>query len=103
MDYKSEEYFQGSTQNLEYMSYVVNAKDDLIHDKIPAVVHSDGTSRVQIVRKEINPKFYKLLETFNKISNVPVLLNTSLNVNEPMCEYLYRPLMFLHPPRWIFL
>ena len=86
LDYKAEEYFQGSTENLEYMSYVVSAKDNLVHNKIPAVVHSDGTSRVQIVRKEINYKLYRLLEIFNKISGVPVLLNTSLNVNEPMCE-----------------
>ena len=33
------------------MSYVVSAKDNLVHNKIPAVVHSDGTSRVQIVKK----------------------------------------------------
>ena len=68
------------------MSYVVRAKNEDIYKKIPAVVHSDGTSRVQVVRKNLNERFYKLIESFNKISGVPILLNTSLNVNEPMCE-----------------
>ena len=86
LDYKVDEYFEGSSENLDYMSYVVKAKNYEIHKKIPAVVHSDGTSRVQVVRKDINEKFFNLIEVFSKISGVPVLLNTSLNVNEPMCE-----------------
>jgi carbamoyltransferase len=86
LDSKVDEYFEGSSNNLEYMSYVVRAKNKDIYKKIPAVVHSDGTSRVQVVRKNINERFYKLIESFNKISGVPLVLNTSLNVNEPMCE-----------------
>jgi carbamoyltransferase len=86
LDTKINEYFEGSSDNLDFMSYVVNAKNEDICKIIPAVVHSDGTSRVQVVRKNINEKFYKLIESFNKISGVPILLNTSLNVNEPICE-----------------
>ena len=86
LDSKVDEYFEGSSNNLDYMSYVVRAKNEDIYKKIPAVVHSDGTSRVQVVRKNLNERFYKLIESFNKISGVPILLNTSLNVNEPMCE-----------------
>ena len=86
LDSKLDEYFEGSSNNLDYMSYVVRAKNEDIYKKIPAVVHSDGTSRVQVVRKNLNERFYKLIESFNKISGVPILLNTSLNVNEPMCE-----------------
>lgn len=86
LDSKVDEYFEGPSNNLEYMSYVVRAKNKDIYKKIPAVVHSDGTSRVQVVRKNINERFYKLIESFNKISGVPLVLNTSLNVNEPMCE-----------------
>jgi carbamoyltransferase len=86
LDSKLDEYFEGSSNNLDYMSYVVRAKNKDIYKKIPAVVHSDGTSRVQVVRKNLNERFYKLIESFNKISGVPILLNTSLNVNEPMCE-----------------
>ena len=86
LDTKVYDYFEGSSNNLDYMSYVVRAKNQNIFKEIPAVVHSDGTSRVQVVRKNINEKFYKLIESFYKISGVPLVLNTSLNVNEPMCE-----------------
>ena len=51
---------------------------------IPAVVHVDGTARVQTVDHDTNPRFRKLLETFNRKTGVPVLLNTSFNVNEPI-------------------
>ena len=48
---------------------------------IPAVTHVDGTARVQTVTKESNLKFYQLISNFNKITNVPALLNTSFNLN----------------------
>ena len=52
--------------------------------KIPSVVHVDKTSRLQMVEDEKNI-FYKLIEAFHKKSGVPVLLNTSFNVNsEPI-------------------
>jgi len=52
---------------------------------IPAVTHVDGTARVQTVTKKSNLKFYELISNFNKITNVPVLLNTSFNLNgEPI-------------------
>ena len=53
--------------------------------KIPAVTHVDGTARVQTVSKSANPKFYDLISAFYKITDVPVLLNTSFNLNgEPI-------------------
>ena len=51
---------------------------------IPAVTHVDGTARVQTVDRDSNPKFRRLLETFDRLTGVPVLLNTSFNVNEPI-------------------
>ena len=51
---------------------------------IPAVTHVDGTGRVQTVTKEMNSDFYLLIEKFNNLSNVPILLNTSFNENEPI-------------------
>jgi carbamoyltransferase len=51
---------------------------------IPAVMHVDGTSRVQTVDRDSNPAFRKLLEAFERKTGVPVLLNTSFNVNEPI-------------------
>jgi carbamoyltransferase len=47
---------------------------------IPAIVHVDDTCRVQTVKKDINKKFYNLINEFYKITGVPVLLNTSFNV-----------------------
>lgn len=51
---------------------------------LPAVTHVDGTSRIQTVDRETNPRFRKLLEAFERHTGVPVLLNTSFNVNEPI-------------------
>lgn len=56
-------------------------------DKIPAVVHVDGTARVQTVRERQNPRLYRLLNEFEAITGVPVLVNTSFNVKgEPIVE-----------------
>ncbi len=51
---------------------------------IPAVVHVDGTSRIQTVGRDENLRFRKLLEVFSRQTGVPILLNTSFNVNEPI-------------------
>jgi carbamoyltransferase len=54
---------------------------------IPAVVHVDGTARVQTVRQEHNEVLYRLLKEFEAITGVPVLLNTSFNIKgEPIVE-----------------
>ena len=54
-------------------------------EKIPAVTHVDGTGRLQTVSKEINPLYYDLINEFYKITDVPVIINTSLNVKgEPI-------------------
>jgi carbamoyltransferase len=56
-------------------------------DKIPAIVHVDGTARVQTVRREDNPRMYDLLVEFDKLTGVPVLVNTSFNIKgEPIVE-----------------
>jgi carbamoyltransferase len=75
-------WFQANNSN-PFMSCVEN----VIKDKaklIPSVIHVDGSGRVQTVKKEENYLFYKLIESFLKISNVPILLNTSFNENEPI-------------------
>ncbi len=53
---------------------------------IPAVVHVDGSSRPHTVTADANPRFFELLQAFERESGVPVLLNTSLNENEPIVE-----------------
>jgi carbamoyltransferase len=47
---------------------------------VPGVVHVDGTGRLQTVTATSNPRFYKLIQAFQRITGVPVLLNTSFNV-----------------------
>jgi len=74
----TQEYFE-IEQESPHMLIAVNVKKDKI-SKIPAVTHVDGTARVQTVSKNNNQKFRKLIEEFFKITNVPVLLNTSFNV-----------------------
>ncbi len=66
-----------------YMAFVFKAKEKA-KNEIPGVIHVDGTSRVQTVNINQNPKIYELLIEFKKLTNVPVLLNTSLNINEPI-------------------
>ena len=66
-----------------YMAFVFKVKERA-KNEIPGVVHVDGTSRVQTLNKNQNPKMYELLNEFKKLTNVPVLLNTSLNINEPI-------------------
>ena len=66
-----------------YMTFVYKIIDTK-KEIIPAVCHVDGTGRLQTVDKNQNPKFYQLIETFFKKTNVPILINTSFNENEPI-------------------
>jgi carbamoyltransferase len=52
--------------------------------EIPAVVHVDGTARPQVVQPEVNPRYWRLITEFGRLTGVPVLLNTSFNVQEPI-------------------
>jgi len=75
-------WFEADSE-IPYMSEVKifkNKKKNLV----PAVVHIDGTGRVQTVSKKNNYRYFKLLDSFFKITNVPILLNTSFNENEPI-------------------
>ena len=52
---------------------------------IPSVTHVDNTARVQTVSVETSPKYYKLIKEFYKLTNTPILINTSFNVRgEPI-------------------
>jgi len=76
--------------------YLVDCKDEYFmitsfdvteekREKIPAVVHVDGTMRPQMVTKEANPKFWELINEFGKLTGEYIVLNTSFNVmGEPI-------------------
>ena len=53
-------------------------------EAIPAVNHVDDTGRVQTVERDVAPRYYRLIEEFDKLTGVPILLNTSFNENEPI-------------------
>ena len=82
----------GEWFNTDYPSpYMILVYDVLEEkrDRIPAVTHVDGTGRVQSVSKKHNPKYYRLIEEFGKLTGVPIVLNTSFNIRgEPI---VHRP------------
>jgi carbamoyltransferase len=53
-------------------------------EKIPAPTHVDGTGRLQTVTQNANPRYWKLIKAFEKLTGVPIVLNTSFNDNEPI-------------------
>ena len=53
---------------------------EAVRDRVPAVVHADGTGRLQSVTRERNPAYAALIDTFAERTGVPILLNTSFNV-----------------------
>jgi carbamoyltransferase len=68
----------------DYMEKVVYIREEW-QKRLPGVTHADGSGRVQTVDRATSPHFYDLIVEFEKITGVPVLLNTSFNVNgEPI-------------------
>jgi carbamoyltransferase len=63
------------------LAYVVRPEKRAV---IPAPTHVDGTGRLQTVSRQTNPRYWALIKEFEKLSGVPVLLNTSFNENEPI-------------------
>jgi carbamoyltransferase len=53
-------------------------------EKIPAPTHVDGTGRLQTVTRDANPRYWSLIKAFERLTGVPVVLNTSFNDNEPI-------------------
>jgi carbamoyltransferase len=51
---------------------------------VPAVTHVDGSGRLQTVHRHTNPRYHRLIETFARMTGVPMVLNTSFNENEPV-------------------
>jgi carbamoyltransferase len=80
---KSAEWFDFDGES-PFMLFTARCKRP---EEIPAVVHVDGTARMQTVRRADNPHFYALIREFEKLTGVPMLLNTSLNVDgQPILE-----------------
>ncbi|OQX82988.1 MAG: hypothetical protein B6D53_03325 [Candidatus Omnitrophica bacterium 4484_49] len=66
----------------KFMLYTVSGRRE---EEIPAVIHVDGSSRIQVVDKDINPLYYELIERFYHHTGIPLVLNTSFNLKgEPI-------------------
>lgn len=71
-----------------YMMYAMNCKDG-VKEKIPSIIHVDGTCRIQTVNKEQNENYYNLIQAFFKKTGVPIVFNTSFNLGgDPLVEKL---------------
>jgi carbamoyltransferase len=88
LEERTQEYF--TTEGLDkqypprFMLVVSPFKEDK-RDKVQAVCHTGGTGRMQTVRKEWNPAYYRIVEKFGEATGIPVLLNTSYNLRgEPI-------------------
>ena len=82
-----EEYFELTDKQKfyteQFMLRVAKIKEDM-RSKIPAVDHF-GTGRLQSVKEDSNPRYYKLIKSFYQLTGVPVIMNTSFNVRgEPI-------------------
>lgn len=76
------EYFEVDWDS-PFMTYAVPVRPEK-REEIPAVVHADGSCRVQTVDNEHSPDFHRVLSAFHERTGVPLLLNTSFNENEPI-------------------
>lgn len=78
-----EEYF-GTSHPSPFMILAFEARDEIAHS-IPSTLHVDGTGRPQTVDRHTNPRYWALIDEFRKLTGVPVVLNTSFNVDsEPI-------------------
>jgi carbamoyltransferase len=79
---KASEYFD-IRQPSPFMTIIVPVHPEK-RNVIPAVVHVDGTARPQTVDRSVNPRYWKLLDRFEDLTGVPIILNTSFNIQEPI-------------------
>ena len=71
-----------------FMMYAVNCQEG-IEEKIPSIIHVDGTCRIQTVTEEQNENYYKLIKEFFEQTGCPIIFNTSFNLGgEPLVETL---------------
>jgi carbamoyltransferase len=69
--------------DVPFMSKVFRVREEK-RELVPAVVHVDGTGRLQTVERGANPRYYGVIASFERLTGVPMVLNTSFNENEPI-------------------
>jgi carbamoyltransferase len=87
-EYAHEWFDMRGLEQSPHMMYAMNCLPG-IAEKIPSIIHVDGTCRIQTVKREQNPLYYDLIDEFRKETGVPILFNTSFNLGgEPLVETL---------------
>jgi carbamoyltransferase len=90
-----DEYFE-DYQESPYMERTLRFRPAVL-DRVPGVVHVNGTGRLQTVRREWNPLFYDLIEEFRRLTGVSLVLNTSFNVmGKPIIHTVEDALALFH-------
>jgi carbamoyltransferase len=84
LEERTDEWFEEPILS-PYMTFALKFRRDK-QSKVPAVVHYVGTGRLHTVNKNLNPWYHNFLTEWEKISDVPILINTSFNDNEPIVE-----------------
>ena len=83
----AQQYFEiapGGEETFAHMLFVTQVRP-AYRQTLPTVTHMDGSARVQTVTEEHNPRLWKLLKAFERITGLPIVLNTSFNVKgEPI-------------------
>jgi len=84
-EHTSEWFECGAEFMSPYMSFAVPVQPQL-RELVPAILHLDGTARVQTVHRELSPSIHDLLSKWHASTGVPMLINTSFNDREPIVE-----------------
>ena len=79
---KTQDWFEIENE-VPFMSEVYPIKKDK-RTLLPGITHIDGTGRLQTIKKVNNLKYYNLINSFYKLTGIPIILNTSFNENEPI-------------------
>ena len=88
LDHAHEWFDMRGLEESPHMMYAMDCQDG-VAEKIPSIIHVDGTCRIQTVTREQNKHYYELIEEFYKQSGVPIIFNTSFNLGgEPLVETL---------------
>jgi carbamoyltransferase len=79
------EWFDNLVPGSDFMQFTADVKKEQ-QQRVPAITHIDGSARVQTVSRQSNEVLHELISAFNYLSGIPLLLNTSFNIQEPIVE-----------------
>jgi carbamoyltransferase len=82
-EYASQSYLniEGATDAARFMTITFNCTD-WMKKHCPGVVHIDGTARPQLIQRESNPSYFKIIDEYRKLTGLTSVINTSFNIHE---------------------